>query len=296
MNLSMNLLENSYDYIYNALDFYHIADEYGTHDPQRSNIENKKKWKTSFILLVQAIELLIKESLYKISPCLVFENIDVPVSENSKTVSFNNSINRVSNFYNNVLSLEEIQFIKKCASIRNDYIHYEVKISTPELKHKFCKLYELYKKIHIKGLKKEFVLKNDFYKKLDIEINNFSENLTVFRGDEIKKTRLIELKEEIEQNKKNCYYLDKKGNLIPRIVFGLENDVFLKNGKADFISMSFSDFDYCGDCLAKKGEYHLDGCDWEICPVCLNQKLSCDCDIELCDKDKNIFYSPYAMN
>jgi len=31
----------------------------------------------------------------------------------------------------------------------------------------------------------------------------------------------------------------------------------------------------CPDCACKKGEYHHPGCDWEECPHCHNQLLSC---------------------
>jgi rRNA maturation endonuclease Nob1 len=36
--------------------------------------------------------------------------------------------------------------------------------------------------------------------------------------------------------------------------------------------------DRCGDCGAAVGEYHRDGCDLEICPICGGQFLTCDCD------------------
>ena len=43
----------------------------------------------------------------------------------------------------------------------------------------------------------------------------------------------------------------------------------------------------CGDCGAKHGFYHHEGCDCERCPVCGNQLISCDCDIEVSyEKDK----------
>lgn len=33
----------------------------------------------------------------------------------------------------------------------------------------------------------------------------------------------------------------------------------------------------CLDCNAKVGHYHHPGCDWEECPVCGGQLLSCGC-------------------
>ena len=34
----------------------------------------------------------------------------------------------------------------------------------------------------------------------------------------------------------------------------------------------------CHDCHVKEGEYHIEGCDWERCPKCGGQYISCGCD------------------
>lgn len=40
----------------------------------------------------------------------------------------------------------------------------------------------------------------------------------------------------------------------------------------------------CPDCFCKEGEIHHRGCDWERCPFCGRQLISCDC----CYKRLNI--------
>ena len=50
----------------------------------------------------------------------------------------------------------------------------------------------------------------------------------------------------------------------------------------------YEDQERCGDCGAKVGYYHHDGCDIERCPKCNGQLLSCDCDFpEICNFPMN---------
>lgn len=80
MQIQMNLIENSQDYVINALELFHVADEYGTHVKEKSVMENKAKWKLAFVSLVQALELLLKCGLEQINPVLIYEDIDTPRS------------------------------------------------------------------------------------------------------------------------------------------------------------------------------------------------------------------------
>ena len=44
----------------------------------------------------------------------------------------------------------------------------------------------------------------------------------------------------------------------------------------------------CHDCSVKIGETHLPNCDWEECPFCRSQLISCGCAYELLGIDPNI--------
>ena len=46
----------------------------------------------------------------------------------------------------------------------------------------------------------------------------------------------------------------------------------------------------CHDCGINHGQLHTEGCDWEICPICGGQFLSCDCDKEGLKDSKRIPY------
>ena len=56
------------------------------------------------------------------------------------------------------------------------------------------------------------------------------------------------------------------------------------NGKKyERIKYGEGDYDVdgrCHDCGAKEGHYHHHGCDCEICPICGEQLISCECDFE----------------
>ena len=138
MEFTLDLLENSYDYISESLMYYKEYCYFETHDPDRDDVVLKRKWKTTFVLLTQGIELLVKEALSRINSQLVFENIDIKNNDNSKTISFAKAFDRLLYLDDSKLKNIDIDFIKKCINVRNSCIHYKIKMNSIEIKQKYC--------------------------------------------------------------------------------------------------------------------------------------------------------------
>ncbi|OOP74116.1 hypothetical protein [Clostridium beijerinckii] len=267
MKFELDLLGNSYDYIYNSFDLYDIAREGGIHD-ERSNLKNKVKWKLAFVTMVQAVELLLKEGLYRIHPSLIYENIDLDKIP-EKTVSFQQAINRINNLNNNLIDMDRKKFLLSCSKIRNNYIHYKVSVESEKIKSKYCKLYFLYKELHKKFFERDVEIYDEIYSRIENEIIGYYEHGTIFRGLERHKIVAEDLEQEFGENVNRKYYITKDNRKVERILFGDENK---------YIKQQYTDeYGICGECEARKGEYHLVGCDMELCPVCHEQVISCGC-------------------
>ena len=273
MKIALDIIRNMHDYFEESIKYYEIADEDGTHEEVFSNYDKKIKWKMAYITLIQSFELLIKARLKKILDILIYENIDMPITNKSKTISSTKGIERLCNCNPELVSLEEKGFIKECIEIRNSFIHHDVDLDTAEIKPKYCKMYSLFVKIHNEIDEKS----NEIYQRIVIEhrkthenIMEFSKGYVVFRNEEMQEEFKNHFLKEIANNKKMGILIDKAGVKYNRYPYGsTEWDTILPM------------HEFCPDCAAAIGEFHYEGCDIEICPKCHKQLLSCECKLKV---------------
>lgn len=277
LRFELGLLENSYDYLNSSFELYKVADEYGMHDEQKTEFENKVKWKLAFVTMVQALELLLKESLFRIHPNLIYDDIDSYKISEKKTVSFQQAIDRINNFSNSLIEAEKKSFLINCSKTRNEFTHYKVNIQSEQIKSKYSVLYSIYKELHNKLIGEDIKFHKGDYKYTELEILQYDKNFTVFRGREISMSGLADFKKEIEENAQFKYYITKDGQKVERIRYGDEINRVSKEYRDLYCLSIYTDFEICDDCNAKRGEFHLEDCDLEICPICLGQIMTCEC-------------------
>lgn len=278
MKIKMDLLENAQDYVINALELYRVADEFGMYREDVAIKENKAKWKLAFVSLVQGLEILMKFGLEKINPALIYENIDATTLSVERTVKFVAALNRLSNLNNNPFSDDEIEFIKKCIKYRNNFTHYKVDMYAEEIKSKFAELYMLYCKGFEFYSGEKIYFNSDRLANLHLELCTFVEDYTFYRGVEVKKSELEEIKEEVKKWGGHSYFTTTTGKRVTRIAYGDEYK-HCQDESGELYELYRGK--YCDDCGARLGEYHLPDCDLEVCPICKRQKISCNCDLFL---------------
>lgn len=220
---------------------------------------------------------MLKYGLERINPILIYEDIDVLQLSMDKTVTVSKAMLRLNNFGRNPYSGEERSFIKKCFIVRNQFIHCTVSIHTEEIKSKFAKLYVLYGYQYFSGTL--LIFQNSKLKQYHEVLHKFSKDMVIFRGEEVLKVDLDEIKTELEKWTNHPYFITSSGAKVNRIAYGEEKRyIELTN------NFSMYSFEYCDDCCVKRGEYHLPFCDLEVCPICGGQKLSCKCDLYLSEQ------------
>lgn len=274
MEIKMNLLENSEDYLEQSIELAVMADEFGNHGKDKTNKYLKAKWKLAFICMVQSLEVLCKSILYEINEKLIYKDIDIEPNIFSDTINLLVAVNRIMSFTELSFDKSETKLINKSIRLRNSFVHNSVKLYTEELKVLYCRLLKLYTKIYLYCIDIEFFVSKNSNRGY-ASFMHFTEYLAPFRGDEIRKDELDGVLKGIQENQKYHFYI-KEGIRYKRVKYGDEvlrfSDIFKK-----YEGSNVYDYEYCGDCSAVKGEYHGELCDLEICPRCKGQRLSCNC-------------------
>lgn len=130
----------------NSVDIYGKSTNHGDH--HLTTYYEKLKLKLSFILLCQSSELLLKSILYDIQEKLIYSNIDLQSFDNAHSVNFLSAINRINNFTNYNISVNDKKVLEKCNKMRNEFIHYKVNINFSQLRQEYLSLFIVYERIH----------------------------------------------------------------------------------------------------------------------------------------------------
>ncbi|WP_336774152.1 hypothetical protein [Paenibacillus sp. MMO-58] len=258
MRLKMNLLENAYDFINSSLLFYRLTEI------------DYRNWKMTFINLVQAIELLVKEKIRQTNKYLIYENIDKP----KNTISLSLAIERLLNIMELDLNKDDILTLRKAIEIRNQMMHFEVDLSLHELKAKYSVLFEFITSFHFRFLDCELhsCIDEEYWFEEASLMEFFQTDFIVYFSQEVHK----KFPRNYIESRDITDYEFADGSVYPRIRFGEE----INNGRKVEINRK-----RCSECLGEKGDYHVPGCDVEQCPRCLEQAIACDCVSEYDNED-----------
>lgn len=120
--LSFDLLQNAVDSILQAIEILVWPDS-------RSN---SSRLKQALLSITHGIELLLKERLKRIHPCLIWEDVDRFPSIEARTVGLDKALHRLKNIGGLSFSDDELGMLRSLKRTRNSIEHYEWKTSSTE--------------------------------------------------------------------------------------------------------------------------------------------------------------------
>jgi hypothetical protein len=254
--LKMSLLDNAYDSVNESL---RLAERAET---------SERAWKFAILNLVQAIELLLKERLYRENSLFIYDNIDRP----HNTVSLQLALQRIQRV-GIAIDAKDIETIEKAREWRNLILHYEFELFINDIKSVYALLFEFAHSFHHNHLGGELHqhIEDELWHKEASLMEYFRQKFVTYQGFDMVSywpRQIVEAQDLQTISIERVEY--------PRIRYGQEKGY---DEISDYANAP------CHDCGIHRGQYHVPMCDMEQCPKCLRQLISCECDTER-DEDK----------
>lgn len=255
--LRMSLSENSIDSLNESL-----------HKVREAQGKGGREWKFAILHVVHAVELMLKERLRKEHPLFVFQNIDKPgtAEKPGQTVSLETALARLQSA-KVPLKPADLQAIGKAVEWRNKITHYEFSLFLSEVESIYALLFEFIHSFHMRELESDVTLAIAAeYRLVAAEMMQvFREEFVTFNGVEVHRSWPLELLEA-----QSVDHLFLRGRTFARYRYG--DEPWWKTSE-----IGGRPIRECHDCAALPGEFHGTACDFEQCPCCQGQLLSCGC-------------------
>jgi hypothetical protein len=251
--LQMTLLENAYDFLNESLEDADVADE----QPLR--------WKHAILGVVQAIELLLKARLQREHWLLVYSNVD----KRTTTVDLGQALDRLQSLGIGV-ERHYSRAIHQAKKWRDLMTHYEFDLFIHEVKKAYSGLFEFAHFFHLNQLGDELHdhVHEDLWLVEARLMQYFQEQFVKYRGADM----VARYPYEIVLAQFDTV-VSIEGALYQRLAYGVEP-------RWQKVDPEYPRPVPCHDCGVLVGEIHVAGCDWEECPRCGGQFLSCECVVD----------------